>query len=210
MNKKLILAILVIIIGGEIDAQIITDRPDQTESSSTIAQGSLQIESGVFMGNEGNESFSTRQTFLPTNLFRYGLTNGIELRILNQFEGREIENDNFISISHSKKFAAIIISKNKVGLDIEQISEKPLRLSSKFISDNIHQDLTKEKATLIWCAKEAIYKWSQKGNIDFIKDIKLHNFEIAEKGILTAEFKTERLFLNYQKINNHYLVYVCK
>ena len=68
----------------------------------------------------------------------------------------------------------------------------------------------KEKATLIWCAKEAIYKWHQKGNIDFIKDIKLHNFEIEEKGLLTAEFKTEQLFLNYQKINNHYLVYVCK
>ena len=37
-----------------------------------------------------------------------------------------------------------------------------------------------------------------------------YNFEIAEKGILTTEFKTERLFLNYQKIHNHYLVYVCK
>ena len=66
----------------------------------------------------------------------------------------------------------------------------------------MYENLSKEKATLIWCTKEAIYKWYQKGNIDFIKDIKLHNFEIAEKGVLTAEFKTERLFLNYQKINN--------
>ena len=119
MNKKLILAILVIIIGGEIDAQIITDRPDQTESSSTIAQGSLQIESGVFMGNEGNESFSTRQTFLPTNLFRYGLTKGIELRILNQFEGREIENDNFQGVSDLEVGAKIqLLKKESVNTEI--------------------------------------------------------------------------------------------
>ena len=128
----------------------------------------------------------------------------------NEYGAPKLENGKHISISHSKNLVAIIISKQKVGIDIEQISKKPLRLSSKFISDNTHQNLTKEKATLIWCCKEAIYKWYQKGNIDFIKDIKLYNFEIAEKGILTTEFKTERLFLNYQKINNHYLVYVCK
>jgi 4'-phosphopantetheinyl transferase len=128
----------------------------------------------------------------------------------NEYGAPKLENGKHISISHSKNLVAIIISKQKVGIDIEQISKKPLRLSSKFISDNTHQNLTKEKATLIWCCKEAIYKWYQKGNIDFIKDIKLYNFEIAEKGILTTEFKTERLFLNYQKIHNHYLVYVCK
>ena len=128
----------------------------------------------------------------------------------NEYGAPKSENGKHISISHSKNLVAIIISKQKVGIDIEQISKKPLRLSSKFISDNTHQNLTKEKATLIWCCKEAIYKWYQKGNINFIKDIKLYNFEIAEKGILTTEFKTERLFLNYQKIHNHYLVYVCK
>ena len=74
----------------------------------------------------------------------------------------------------------------------------------------MHTNLSKEKATLIWCAKEAIYKWYQKGNINFIKDIKLHNFKIKKKGILKANFKTEQILLNYQKINNHYLVYVCK
>ena len=31
--------------------EIITDRPDQTEGSSTIPRGSLQIESGVFIGS---------------------------------------------------------------------------------------------------------------------------------------------------------------
>ena len=128
----------------------------------------------------------------------------------NKFGAPELDNLQNISISHSKGLVAIILGDKKVGLDIEQISDKPLKLSSKFIDKNVHTNLSKEKATLIWCAKEAIYKWYQKGNIDFKKDIKLQNFEIKKRGTLRAEFKTEQIFLNYQKINNHYLVYVCK
>ena len=83
----------------------------------------------------------------------------------------EISNGKHISISHSKNLVAIIISDKKVGLDIEQISEKGLRLAAKFISAKNQSNLTKEKATLIWCFKEAIFKWHQTGGVDFIKDI---------------------------------------
>ena len=89
----------------------------------------------------------------------------------NEYSAPKLENGEHISISHSKDLVAIIFSKQKVGLDIEKISEKPLRLSSKFISTKAHQNLTQEKATLIWSCKEAIFKWYQKGNIDFKKDI---------------------------------------
>ena len=122
----------------------------------------------------------------------------------------EISNGKHISISHSKNLVAIIISDKKIGLDIEYISEKPLKLSSKFITGNSLQDLTKEKATLIWCCKEAVFKWHQKGGVDFIKDITITEFSVKEKGIITIQFKKKELNLNYQKINNHYLVYVCK
>ena len=115
-----------------------------------------------------------------------------------------------MSIAHSKNLVAITVSDKKVGLDIEQISEKALRLSSRFIAKDNHQKLTLEKATLIWCCKEAIFKWHQKGGVDFKKDICLTPFVLSEKGEIAANFKQERLKLNYRKINNHYLVYVCK
>ena len=130
--------------------------------------------------------------------------------IYNEHGAPELDDSNNISISHSKELVTVIVSQQKVGIDIEKISGKALRISSKFISKNNKQLLTSEKATLIWCAKEAIYKLHQKGNIDFIKDIKITDFEIEEKGILNAKFKSEILILNYQKIHNHYLVYVCK
>jgi 4'-phosphopantetheinyl transferase len=128
----------------------------------------------------------------------------------NAFGAPELSNGRFISISHSKGLVAIIISQQQVGLDIEEISGKALRVSAKFVSTNNLKALTTERATLIWCCKEAVFKWHQKGEVDFIVDIKLHSFESMEKGEIRAEFRNTQLILNYQKIHNHYLVYVCK
>lgn len=65
---------------------IVTDRPDQTESSSTVPKGSFQIESGVVIGFSRTDGISERQTLAPSTLFRYGITKGIEIRVVNQFE----------------------------------------------------------------------------------------------------------------------------
>ena len=128
----------------------------------------------------------------------------------NIFGAPELNNNYCISISHSKGLAAIIISKQNVGMDIEKISQKTIRLASKFVSKNNLDNLTAEKATLIWCCKEAIFKWYQKGDVNFITDIQIDPFNPINKGEIKARFKEDRLILNYHKINNHYLVYVCK
>jgi 4'-phosphopantetheinyl transferase len=129
--------------------------------------------------------------------------------IYNEFGAPELNNGKHISISHSKELVAVIFSDKKTGLDIEQISEKSLRIASKFVSEKNLIRLNKEKATLIWCIKEAIYKWYQKGEVDFIKDIIIPEFFAKKHGSVTAYFRKKKLNLNYLKINNHYLVYVC-
>ncbi len=84
---RIIICLALLIVSTSISAQtIVTDRPDQTESSSTVPKGSFQIESGVVVGFSKIEEVSERQTLAPSTLFRYGITNGIELRFVNQFE----------------------------------------------------------------------------------------------------------------------------
>ena len=128
----------------------------------------------------------------------------------NIYGAPEINTKKFISISHSQNLTAIIISDNRVGIDIEKISSKAFKVYSKFIEKNRHLPLSKEKATLIWACKEAIYKWHQKGNINFINDIKILPFIVKHKDELTAEFKNQKITLHYQKINDYFLVYVCR
>lgn len=128
----------------------------------------------------------------------------------NKYGAPEIQNNNFISISHSKEILAIIISTRQVGLDIEKISKKLVKLSSKFTCEKKHMPFSKEKATLIWCCKEAIYKWHQKGKINYITDIKVEKFIEKDKGSLVVSFKKKKITLKYKKIETHFLVYVCK
>ncbi len=84
--KKNILIILVIFTKQLIAQQIITDRPDQTEASTTVPKGSLQIESGILVGFTETKTNKERQLFAPTTLFRFGITKGIEIRVLSQLE----------------------------------------------------------------------------------------------------------------------------
>ena len=128
----------------------------------------------------------------------------------NKYGAPEANTNDFVSISHSKNMSAVILSKNKVGLDVEKISQKALNLSSKFMSKDIHAPVSTAKATLIWCCKEAIYKWNQKGNINFISDIKIIPFKIKQHGKINAIFRNKSLTLYYEKVNTHFLVYICQ
>src|SRR5665647_892196 len=71
----------------------------------------------------------------------------------------------FISISHSYKLTAILLSTNeKVGIDLEHMSTNIGRIAFKFI--NRREKITKEQENrryhlyLHWCAKEALYRLS--------------------------------------------------
>ena len=127
----------------------------------------------------------------------------------NSFGAPKINTQEYISISHTNEKVAIIISKNKVGIDIEKVSNRILKLTDKFTDKKIYQNLCVNKAILIWSAKEAIYKWYEKGRLNFRKDIIIEDFNIDEKGLLIANFRDQKLTLTYKKINNHYLVYIC-
>jgi hypothetical protein len=104
-------------------AQIITDRPDQTESSSTVGEGNLQIEAGYLIGFEGDDQFSTRQILAPTTLFRYGITEGIEIRLLSQFESVKIEDQLVRGISDLE-----------VGAKIELFNREDSKFEMAFLS----------------------------------------------------------------------------
>ena len=99
VKGKIISIILGLFVIAQSNAQIITDRPDQTESSKVVGLGNLQIESGLLLGFEGDKEISSRQMLLPTNLFRYGITNNIELRLLSQYETQKIADKSLQGIS---------------------------------------------------------------------------------------------------------------
>ena len=88
--------LLVLLLSGSTNygQELITDRPDQTESSSTVPKRSLQIESGFLVGFAEGEDISLREILAPTTLFRYGVTKGFEIRVVNQLISIKNKNTN--------------------------------------------------------------------------------------------------------------------
>ncbi len=85
---KIVLFLAAFFISESISTQqMVTDRPDQTESASTVLKGSLQIESGGYIEFREDDLETINQVILPTTLFRYGLFEGVEIRVLNQIGG---------------------------------------------------------------------------------------------------------------------------
>ncbi|SFD25710.1 4'-phosphopantetheinyl transferase family protein [Flavobacterium phragmitis] len=93
---------------------------------------------------------------------------------------------NHISITHSYHFAAIIISHEKVGIDMELQREKIQRIADKFTDydcNYLEPKVTEEyikKLTVIWGAKEAIFKIRNEKGISFKDHININNFSLGE------------------------------
>jgi hypothetical protein len=77
MQIKSLLVFLVIVHAGLFAQELVTDRPDQTESAVTVPRNSLQIEAGILYENFNDSELHS----VPGTLFRYGLFEKIELRL---------------------------------------------------------------------------------------------------------------------------------
>jgi hypothetical protein len=60
--------------------ELITDRPDQTESAAVVPKHSLQVETGFMLENDAGDLFSSRTFTYNTTLLRFGLLDNLELR----------------------------------------------------------------------------------------------------------------------------------
>ena len=120
-----------------------------------------------------------------------------------------LNNHQYISISHSEDLVCVIISEKEIGIDIEKISDKSLLLKEKFINSH-HTKLNKKKSTLIWCIKEAVFKLHKIGNVNFKKNISVPEFILKDSGEMDVLFKNNTLKSYYFKVKNSYLAYVCK
>jgi phosphopantetheinyl transferase len=92
-----------------------------------------------------------------------------------------------ISITHSYIFSGIIISDSEVGIDIEKQRDKILKIANKFTPLKEYRTLANDEAvirklTIVWGAKESLYKLYAKKGVSFLHhiDIKDFPFEAGE------------------------------
>lgn len=100
-----------------------------------------------------------------------------------------------ISITHSYTFTAIIVSDQPVGIDIEKQRDKILRIAHKFTPIEEYYTLTNadarmRKLTIVWGAKESLYKLYSQEGLSFLKHIDVTDFDFDDgKTIATVNYE---------------------
>jgi 4'-phosphopantetheinyl transferase len=120
----------------------------------------------------------------------------------------------YISLSHCLPYAtAIVHMQHPVGIDIEEVQEKLIPISKRFLNPeelNFAKNHT-EKLCIFWAAKEAMYKIYGKKKLSLCDQIRIlppflkHDFTLIGK-IITAEH-TENHLLKVIKLPQHIIVH---
>lgn len=126
------------------------------------------------------------------------------------------------SISHCGDYAAAIVSSTeRVGVDVELVTHRVNKIRHKFLhvseltNWNIEAMEEQEKfrtLTLLWSAKEAMFKWWGRGDIDFSECMQVEAVDLNSTGILKAFFRKDdfeaNLQLHYRLTNELSLVWL--
>jgi len=118
----------------------------------------------------------------------------------------------YLSISHTKNIAAVVLSSKPVGIDLEHYQEKIKNIAPRFLHKEEAKDSIQQTdiqyLTQIWTAKEALYKAYKKAGIHFNTQLLIAPFDsLAKKGsgsIFHDEKKWE-YELDFRYYNNYCL-----
>ncbi|MDR1981972.1 MAG: 4'-phosphopantetheinyl transferase superfamily protein [Tannerellaceae bacterium] len=102
-----------------------------------------------------------------------------------------IGSDLYISISHTKGYAALLVSdRPEAGIDIEYRGTRIVKVRDRFMTpeeeaaiDPCHEV---EQLLIHWCVKETLFKILRKKEVDFRKHLHVSPFLYNELGSLTA------------------------
>src|SRR5690606_7422424 len=95
------------------------DRPDQTETPAIVPAGMFQVETGI---SYEKTDAGTESSLLPTILWKYGVNESFELRLITEYERTKI------SDNASDGFAPVL-----VGFKARLLTEKGIIPQTSFI-----------------------------------------------------------------------------
>jgi phosphopantetheinyl transferase len=156
-----------------------------------------------------------RQEWITVRVLLYRML-GCEKDVQYKDNGKPfiVDGSYHISISHTKGYAAVILSKqHEVGIDIEQLGRRVEKVVSHYMrSDeipNLYQGDKIWSLLLHWSAKEVIYKCLDIAEVDLIKHLRIYPFTVQQEGeFRSQEYRTSRqqVYLIYYQIHSDFVL----
>ena len=171
---------------------------------------------GIYTDDTLNIKSQSRKTEVLVTKLLLNLIFG-EKATLNHHENGApyiMESDMHISVSHTHGAVCIAINNvNPVGVDIERIGTRVIKVRDKFLNemekrwlaaDNINANL------IAWTAKEALFKVIPESGIDFREHLSLSLFEAGENSSITFQSRYTKKAIPeiYNITSNIYMEYI--
>lgn len=126
------------------------------------------------------------------------------------------DDEKSISISHSEKYTAVLISKTgNTGIDIQTLKHDIVKGSYYFLSDKEVKQIGGTDKNLAmhvyWCAKEVLIKYFNASGIDFKSKIYIEPFSFQSKGEIIGKInlngEQHTMHISYETCNEYVLAY---
>lgn len=189
------------------------------EEDLILLKNQVRLSSDELERCNGFGSETRKKEFLVVRLLVQKFISS-ELRIENNEHGKPflVESDLNISVSHTKNFVAIFVSKHSIpALDMEYLSERVNRIAKRFLSEKELENISDEDRILHlyqhWCAKECLIKFYGKKDVHLINELKIHPFSPNQEtfsGEVSRDDFSESFTFQYLRFDEYLLVYSLK
>lgn len=136
----------------------------------------------------------------------YAMMEVDNLRIDHEKSGKPILEGYHISISDTRNYVAVIVSKTRnVAIDVEYFSNRVDRVVSRFLRDDEKAPDTVSRL-IHWCAKETVFKYFSAHRLSY-REMRVFPFESHRKGIIQVEnLKTGLVLDVHYSVNDDYVL----
>lgn len=165
------------------------------ESDIVLHEADIDRYSKIHNSDRKNE-------FLGVRNLRNQYNSRLEIKYLSNGKPVIENGSEHVSISHSKNYVAFAVAPYKIGIDIEEIHERILKVNGRFLNQSeleLFNSNSLEDLTVAWCAKETLFKLNDDSGLDFKTDLIIKNWD--KNSTILAEMKQNSQWV---KVNLHF------
>jgi len=148
------------------------------------------------------QNLERKNEFLGVRFLRNMFDSQLEIKYLENGKPIDAKGLKYISISHSKNHVAFSVSPHPIGVDIEEIHERILKVKNRFLNENeqkLFDQNSVQDLTIAWSAKEALFKLNEDSGLDFKNDLIIKSWD--KESTIFAIMKQNSKWI---EVNLHY------
>lgn len=117
----------------------------------------------------------------------------------------------YLSAAHTRGMAAVMVSYRPCAIDTESVVRNLERTSARFISPaerTLPVSSDPEFPVTVWCAKEALYKFSGRRELDFLTDLQITAVDPVAGNMTGRIAEIQGIKLNILRFDGYIAVYI--